>query len=262
MKLSLVIPTYKKEEVISQQLTRLSAFLDEKDLKYELIVVIDGILDNTIQRIKTSLDTDQLKNIKILSYLRNRGKGYAIRHGMKRATGDIVGFIDADLDIDLKTLEIALEAIKKSDSQVIVPSKYVEGANIKSSLKRKIFSAGLRFLNRLLVGQPPTVKEVSCGLKLFTKTAMQAILPNLTIDRFAIDSELFYWVKRLKLKVAVVPFYVKITDDSTSANIIEILTMLRDIINLTITVRLKNSLIALQDLVQIIYINIEKFTTM
>ncbi len=230
MKLSLVIPTFKKENEVTNQISTLYSFLTAQKIQFELIVVIDGIVDNTEKIVESFIKQEKYRRVKVLSYRINRGKGYAIRYGMRKATGDVIGFIDADTDIKIKSLKVALNRVKKGDVDVVVPSKYIKGAEADVNIKRRILSLGLLFLSRTLIGQPSNLKDVSCGLKLFKKEVVSKILPLLTVDRFAIDSEIFYWVNKLGFKVAVVPFFMKIGQSSTSTKPLQILLMIKDIL--------------------------------
>ena len=240
MKLSLVVPTYKKEKVVVKQLERVYAFLSRRKLDFELIVVIDGIIDGSKKAVEQLISQDKRKysRIKLFAYKENQGKGYAFRYGLRKAKGDIVGFIDADLDIKLKTLELALNRIEKGDVDAVVPSKHLSGAKSISSPFRKILSFGLRAVNRMLIQLPSEVQDISCGLKLFKKETMDVILPDLKVNRFALDSEIFLYLTRYGFKIGVVPFYAKILPGSTSVKFYEIATMLKDIFKISIKVKL------------------------
>ncbi len=112
MKISLVIPTYKKRNVVIDQLERLYGYLSRVNPDFELIFVIDGYIDDTKELLESYIKENKLKNIKVLGYEENRGKGYAVRYGLKYATVDVVGFTDADRDILIKTYDKAIKEIK------------------------------------------------------------------------------------------------------------------------------------------------------
>ena len=163
------------------------------------------------------------------------GKGYAVRYGMKRATGDVIGFIDADTDIQIRTLGYALEAIKHDSVMAVVPSKFHKDSNVEMKLGRKILSYGLMYTNRFLLKLPKNVDDVGCGLKLFRKELIERILPFLKINNFAIDSEILNFIDRVGYSVSVIPFFLnKKRSESTSANLKETLRMLKDIFHIAI----------------------------
>jgi glycosyltransferase involved in cell wall biosynthesis len=234
MKLSLVIPTYKKENVVAKQISRLYKYLKSQDISFEIIIVIDGIADRSKEIVESLKKEKKLRNVKIIGYPKNRGKGYAVRYGMKRAKGDIVGFIDADTDILPKSLEVAYKRIIKGDVDMVAPSKLDPRSNFKMSLKRKIFSGGLRIYSRLLLRQPQKVKDISVGLKLFTKASAKLIFPKTTVDRFAMDSEIFNIAAKNNLNVGIVPIYLNGRSKSTSTNFRSISQMMIDILRLSI----------------------------
>ena len=96
-KLSVVLPAYNESNVINESIDRLISELDLFAEDYEIIIVNDGSVDDTKQKI---ID---LKNnhpqIRLISYKKNKGKGHAIKRGLLDANGDIVVLMDADLDI-------------------------------------------------------------------------------------------------------------------------------------------------------------------
>jgi len=84
--ISLVIPAYNEEETIGKVIkaASCSAFLDE------IIVVNDGSIDAT-SRVARRL------GVKVIDLEKNRGKGGALSEGIKKAKGEILVFLDADL---------------------------------------------------------------------------------------------------------------------------------------------------------------------
>ncbi|HKM19862.1 MAG TPA: glycosyltransferase [Candidatus Dojkabacteria bacterium] len=233
MKLSLVIPTYKKQREVLDQLERLYGFLTRKNPNFELIFVIDGYVDNTKEILKKYVKENRLKKITVIGYKENRGKGYAIRYGMKRAKGDVIGFIDADTDIQIRTLGYALKALKKDSVMAVIPSKLHKDSNVEMTLGRKIFSYGLIFVSKIFLNLPKNVNDVGCGLKLFRKELVERMLPHLTVDAFAIDSDMLHVIGKMGCKIAVTPFFLnKNRSESTATNIRETTKMLKDMFNI------------------------------
>lgn len=231
MKLSLVIPTYKKQREVLDQLERLYGYLSRKNPDFELIFVIDGYVDNTKDILSQYIKENRLYKAQVIGYKDNKGKGYAVRYGMKRATGDVIGFVDADTDIQIRTFNYALREIRKDDVMAVVPSKLHYESNVEMTLNRKIFSYGLILINRIFLNLPESVTDVGCGLKLFKRDVIERILPNLKVNRFAIDSEILNEIGRVGYTVSVIPFFMnKNRSDSTSANIKEVSRMIKDIL--------------------------------
>jgi glycosyltransferase involved in cell wall biosynthesis len=234
MKLSLVLPTYKKEKEVIEQLDRLYSYLTRKNSNFELIFVIDGYVDNTKEILEKYIEENRLRKARVIGYEENKGKGYAIRYGMNVADGDVIGFIDADNDIYLRTLGYAINSITKDGVHAVIPSKFENGSNVDMSLKRKVLSKLLIDLNRVFLRLPKGINDIGCGLKLFKKDLIKRILPVLTVDGFAIDSDILNEIGKLNASVEVIPFFLsKNRSDSTSTNIKAEFGMVKDILRLS-----------------------------
>lgn len=238
MKISLVTSAYKKQDVINTQLNRLYTFLTKKGYDFEIIVVIDGLIDDTKARVEKLIEDKGYDKIQLLYNVKNRGKGYSIRKGLKIADGDIIGYIDADTDIQIRTLKVGLERMLEGDVDAVTPSKFHKDSNVKVSFKRRILTKGFQMISRIFLPVPKGVDDVSCGLKLFKGYVAKDIVKYLHVNRFAIDSEVFYYLNRNDYNVEMIPFYVKISGGSTAANVKQIFIMLKDIVRLGIQTRL------------------------
>lgn len=182
--LSVVIPAYRQEKTIVQDIKSISDALDAVGFTYEIIIVVDGIVDKTYDRAKTI----KSKHIKVLSYKENQGKGYAIRYGMLQAKGDIVGFIDAGMDIDPIGFSMLLNHMQWYNADVIVGSKLHPVSKVAYPFYRTILSWGYRLLTRILFGFK--VRDTQVGLKFFKRKVVKDVLPRLLVKRYAFDIEI------------------------------------------------------------------------
>jgi|BioPla2DNA2_1021312.scaffolds.fasta_scaffold00195_22 dolichol-phosphate mannosyltransferase len=93
--LSVVVPVFNEEEVITATQQRLAAVLSALQLPYEIIYVDDGSTDRTAEIIRPWCLADG--KVKLISFSRNFGHQTAITCGMDYAAGDAIVIIDADL---------------------------------------------------------------------------------------------------------------------------------------------------------------------
>jgi len=96
--ISVVIPAYKAEDFIIQSLRQVKSVLDQMRHPYEIICVVDGKTDRTYEKAKT-LSMKYPGKVRVVGYLTNLGKGHAVRYGMARARGNIIGFVDKAREI-------------------------------------------------------------------------------------------------------------------------------------------------------------------
>lgn len=182
--LSIIVPAYKQEKTIISDIYRLFDALDKLDIDYEIIVVVDGFLDGTYDKIKKI----KRKKLRRYGYNKNQGKGYTVKYGMLKAKGDIIGFIDAGMDIDPSSFSILLDFMKLHNADIVVGSKLHPDSVVSYPLKRRILSWGYRTLTHLLFGF--NVRDTQVGLKLFKKEVVESVFPRLLVKQFAFDVEI------------------------------------------------------------------------
>lgn len=118
-KLSILIPVYNEEKTLLNILKRINECkIDNFD--FETIIINDGSDDNTFNVIKENSDLYD----KVINLEKNRGKGFAVKSGLKIATGDYVIFQDADLEYDPKDFIKFTNLINKFSADVIIGSRF------------------------------------------------------------------------------------------------------------------------------------------
>lgn len=193
--LSVVIPAYKQEKTIAQDLKHIKEVLDSIRYDYEIVVVVDGRVDKTYENAKKL----KLSKVKVVGYKENRGKGHAIRYGMARTKGDLVAFIDAGMDINPRGLPMLLEHMLWYDSDVIVGSIRHSASKVYGyPFKRKVYSWGYHTLTKYLFGLQIT--DSQRGLKIFKRKVLEKVLPRLLVKQFAFDIEMLSVARRLGFK--------------------------------------------------------------
>ncbi len=203
--LSLVIPAYRQAATIQEDLIRLHEIVaDITNGLFELIVVVDGFVDDTMERAQAL----QLRNLLITGYSDNVGKGHAVRFGMQLARGTFVGFIDAGMDINPSAIHPALEAMR-GGADAAVGSKLHRDAVTSYPTQRRAYSKGYQFLTWLLFRL--AIRDTQVGLKLFRGTLLRPVLGKLLVKRFAFDVELLVALSRnhAPLNIVEVPVIIE-----------------------------------------------------
>src|SRR3989338_8584265 len=121
MKLSVIVPVFNEENTITELLKSVSSV--KFQIPFEIIVVDDGSRDDTYNRIMSIPDLP--KNVKVISYKNNRGKGYAIQEGIKNSNGEIVIIQDADLEYNPNQIPSLIEPIIKGENKVVYGSRFL-----------------------------------------------------------------------------------------------------------------------------------------
>lgn len=192
--ISIVIPAYNQEKTIKRDIKQIEKSLKLLGYRFEILVVDDGSTDNTYFQARKF----RSRRVKILSYKTNQGKGHAIRYGMLQAKGNIVGFIDAGMDINPKGFAMLLNHMDWYNADVIVGSKMHPVSKVNYPFWRKILSWGYRYLTRKMFGFK--ISDTQVGLKFFRKKVIRDILPRLVVKQYAFDIEILAVAYRLGYK--------------------------------------------------------------
>lgn len=212
--LSVIVPAYRQERTIFKDLNTLEVSLKEglsSNYDFEIICVVDGEVDNTY---KNASKANSL-NIKVLSYKDNHGKGYAVRHGMKYAKGDLISFIDAGMEISPKSLMMLLAHMEWYEADVVVGSKRHPVSKVNYPLLRHVLSLGYHWGVKILFGLRLT--DTQSGIKIFKRKVIEKILPRLLVKRYAMDIEMLAVAKHLGFeRIYEAPIEVKF-DQRTSS---------------------------------------------
>lgn len=182
--LSLIIPVYKQGKTIGKNLRFILLELKKINFPYEIIVVIDGNTDNSFEEAKKV----QSRFLRVMGYPTNHGKGYAVRYGMSKSKGDIIGFIDAGGDLNEQGLSMLLEHYRWYNADIIIGSKRHPASKVQYPIYRKIFSLGYQILIRILFGLH--IRDSQVGIKLYRRVVLEDVLPRLLVKQFAFDIEI------------------------------------------------------------------------
>ncbi|MCK9582759.1 MAG: glycosyltransferase family 2 protein [Endomicrobiales bacterium] len=194
-KVSVIIPVYNEEKFIEMILLKVC---DRPEIS-EIIVVDDGSSDETYEKAEGILRDHQKILLKRLPS--NRGKGVAIREGLKFVTGDIVIIQDADLEYDPNDYEGLLQPFNDNGIQVVYGSRMLKKQHKISYLSYAIGGIFLTFLTNMLYFSKLT--DEATGYKVFRTAVLRGI--DLQSKRFEFCPEITAKLLRKKIHIVEVP---------------------------------------------------------
>ena len=191
MQLSIIVPCYNEEKRISKSFDKIISYINHRGIPTELIFVNDGSTDKTyelLNLLKKGLKNNTLINIKIISYNKNKGKGYAIKEGFLNSSGKLLLICDADLSTPLVELSKLLKYIDNFD--LVIGSRKQKDAKVikRQSLIRTILGKSYSWISKMLL--QVEVNDFTCGFKLIKREPALKIASKMLINRWAYDSEL------------------------------------------------------------------------
>jgi dolichyl-phosphate beta-glucosyltransferase len=202
--LSIVIPAYNEERRLPGTLDRVLEWLSQRRFTFfEVIVVDDGSSDGTARVVEEY--ATKHASIRLLRNPGNRGKGYAIRHGMLEAAGEWILYTDADLSAPIGEFERLREALVEKGAVVAIGSRALDRTlvEVHQSAFRELSGRFFNLVMRVVTGLP--FRDTQCGFKLFQAEAARQIFPRQKQDGFSFDVEDLVIAQKLGLRAVEVP---------------------------------------------------------
>jgi glycosyltransferase involved in cell wall biosynthesis len=166
----------------------------------ELILVQDGSDDN-IQKADLELLHNNIGDLQFISYEQNRGKGYAIREGVKKASGNIIIYTDIDFPYNNDSIHRIYTALINNEAELAIGVK--DEHYYKQVVRsRRIISRSLQWMIKFFLSIPVT--DTQCGLKGFKKEVRPVFLAT-TINRYLFDLEFIRNSARRGCRLKAVP---------------------------------------------------------
>jgi glycosyltransferase involved in cell wall biosynthesis len=207
---TVILPAYFEEKTISEIVVNLDLALSKIYNHYEIIVVIDGIVDNT----KSLLLKLNVPNLNLLIFQENQGKGAAIAAGIRNSKAtEVIAYIDSDLDIHLSSLIFGLLEIGKSkDVKMLVGSKVHPNSIVHYPTWRRFLSIIFSRFVRIMLDLD--VRDTQTGLKVASAKELRECLPLYAPNGWTLDIAILQNMKSKNYNVLEIPVRIDYRYDS------------------------------------------------
>lgn len=211
-------------------LARCAEFFGARGIAAEIIVADDGSTDGTAAAYAAAVqDLPQAR----LSYryleLEHRGKGAAIRAGVRAAAGDPIVFLDADLTIPVETIDRFTRALADG-ADIAVASRYVPGSVVDRPWWRVAMGWVYRTAVHAIV--PIDVNDTQCGGKMYTAEAAKHVFERGSLDGFAFDAEILFIARQHGYRVIETPVEIHQRAQTSVSFLRDTPAMLRDLLRI------------------------------
>lgn len=192
--LSIVIPAYNEENSILAILEKIKEADLDHGFEKEIIIVDDCSKDQTVLKANQFIAENPDLKVDLVKHENNKGKGAALRTGIKSATGDFVIIQDADLEYDPREYNHILKPMVEGFADVVYGSRFM-GNNPHRILFfwHSIGNRLLTFISNMLTNLNLTDME-TC-YKCFRREIIQGI--KLKENRFGFEPEVTAKVSKI-----------------------------------------------------------------
>lgn len=216
---SIVIPAWNEEDRLARTLERYVPALEARGDPFEVIVVVDGAQDRTVDVATRYL----ARHVRVLQFPDKLGKGGAVLAGIRVSCHEYVGYLDADGPISPEEIYGLVDCL--SDVDCVVASRWIRGASGASAepLFNRVAGRVWNFLARSLLFLP--LHDTQAGAKFFKGQVVRTLLRSVTLTNRAFDVDLLYHVRKEGHLVKEIPVQWK-HDPATRMPIVRAIPMM------------------------------------
>ena len=183
MKISIIIPCYNEKKYINKILEKIKSL---RNLQKEIILIDDGSDEETKKILKHCLNDSLIDELITLN--KNFGKGYAVKTGVKKATGDIILIQDSDLEYNPDDYYKLIDPIISDKADIVYGSRFLGNEKGQRVLyySHRVGNFFLTTLTNILTNINFT--DMETGYKVFKSDVLKKI--EINENSFGIEPEI------------------------------------------------------------------------
>ena len=167
MDISIVIPLLNESESLPELCLWIDKVMLKNNYAYEVLLIDDGSKDSSWQVIEEIVSKN--KSIKGIKFRRNYGKSAALNVGFKKAKGDVVITMDADLQDSPDEIPALFDKIIKENFDLVSGWKQKRYDPLTKTIPTKLFNWAARRASGIYL------HDFNCGLKSYKNTVIKSV---------------------------------------------------------------------------------------
>ena len=192
--ISFVLPMFNERDNIKNTISAITAIAGELTDDYEIVVVDDASTDGSVDIVKEIIASDRA--VKLFRLKENSKFGGAFAKGFKKATRDVILYMDSDMPVSVEDIRASLPHIANAD--IVTGYSTVKKGD---TVKRKVISGVYNFIVQILFQL--NVKDINSGYKIVRKSMVED-LDFISRSPF-IDVELFLHARKKHCRLRQFP---------------------------------------------------------
>lgn len=211
---SVVLACYNEEQILARSFEEIRDSLDNLGRPYEIIFVDDVSRDRTREIIRSIVAAHPTADLQVILHEANQGRGATVTDGFRAARGEIVGYLDVDLEVHSRYIPSLVRAIEKGADVATVRRIY---AFQLRSIDRYVMSRGYSFLVRKLLRV--SIQDTETGYKFFRREPLRPVLDEIEDGGWFWDTEFMVRALRRGLRLEEIPgAYVRRRDKTSTVS--------------------------------------------
>lgn len=193
------MPAYNAENLFRNVL-EVKKKIEGSFKNFEIVVVNDGSISRFSKDFE-KFKTIHSKNIHVVGYQKNMGKGYALKQGFLNSEGDVIVFLDSDLELSPDHIKEFYKMLEEGD--VVIGSKRHKNSKVNYPIFRRVMSFFYQKMIKILFNLD--LKDTQVGIKMFKREVLERCMQRLLVKRYAFDIELLALAKKEGFSIIEAP---------------------------------------------------------
>jgi dolichol-phosphate mannosyltransferase len=209
--ITVVIPCYNEEAIITANIKKIVAYLNDKTFGYdwEILLINDGSKDRTGE-IADEL-SNQIENLRVIHHPVNLNLGNALQTGFKNAKGEIIVVMDIDLSYSIDHIGQMVDKMIETSCDIVVASPYMKGGKVTQvPFSRKLMS---KWVNKFMHFAAQDNYYTFTGMVRAYRTSFIRTV-NLKTKDYEINPEIMYKSMILRATIIEIPAHLDWTEQN------------------------------------------------
>jgi glycosyltransferase involved in cell wall biosynthesis len=221
-RVDIVIPVLNEAHVLAKSVGIVREFL-KQNLSYpwRIVIVDNGSTDGTLEVGQTL--AGNFRDVEFI-YLKEKGRGRALREAWGRSSAEVVLYTDVDLSTELEALPKLVRALTQEGYDIAIGSRLAKASKTSRSFKRDIISRIYNILLKVVLFTK--FSDAQCGFKALTREVVERVIPQVEDQGWFFDTELLVLAEKQGYRIKDIPV-TWVEDDDSRVKIVP--TALEDI---------------------------------
>ena len=212
--ISVVLACYNEEQILASSFQEILGTLEDLGRPWEVLFIDDVSRDSTREIIRSIVESHPSLDLRVVLHEANKGRGATVTDGFRAARGEIVGYLDVDLEVHSRYIPSLVRAIKAGADVATVRRIY---AFQLRSVDRYVMSRGYSFLVRRLLDVP--FHDTETGYKFFRRDRLLPVLDAIRDPGWFWDTEFMVRAFRAGLRMVEIPgAYIRRYDKTSTVS--------------------------------------------
>ena len=206
--LSIIFPLYNEQHRLSKLFSEIKKQKNLKKKNTEFIFVNDGSNDESLKMISDFISKNKKNiDIKLISYNKNQGKGFALKKGIFLAKKNWILTMDIDLSVKFNQLEIwRKKKYLNKNIDVYFGSRLLLNSRVHAKQYRKITGNIFNLILSCIFNRKKLrIKDTQCGFKLYKNKIAKKIFVKSRENGYINDVEILLLLLKYKIRLSELP---------------------------------------------------------